>query len=173
MIGMAAEEGDCWSGWMGAAGLPERVVVVVDTGSSRAAPAECSSSSSSLASRPLVTPCSSSSSSETPPPPPALSSNSDPPTAPREPTSGPYSASSSSSSSFPRAEKWMVMVSRERERCTWSLGPGVWRGVDAWACGPPPLELLELLPRLAITTQHRPQRLKKEGGEKRGSRGRG
>lgn len=33
-----------------------------------------------------------------------------------------YSSSSSSSSSFPRAEKWMVMVSLDSDRWTWSLG---------------------------------------------------
>lgn len=33
-----------------------------------------------------------------------------------------HSSSSSSSSSFPRAEKWMVMVSFDGDRWTWSLG---------------------------------------------------
>ena len=33
------------------------------------------------------------------------------------------SSSSSSSSSFPKAEKWIVMLSFDSDRCTWSLGP--------------------------------------------------
>ncbi|KAG7266766.1 hypothetical protein CRUP_007449 [Coryphaenoides rupestris] len=62
-----------------------------------------------------------------------------------------------------RAEKWMVMVSRERERCTWSLGPG--------------LLLLLLLPRLAITHHTAQASTPGEGGgeerEDEGRKGRG